>query len=162
MNTIITVSTIMSMYMNLVTDVTNTNYCYNAEIENGRVMAMTVYNNHGLTIDARVRHEYLYDSEDRLVRKETLKWNSVTASWEKFSCLDYCYDEDSYTVEKMMWDNTRNEYAEAGEYSHYTVLLDNVLAVNSFRKDANTGEYVEAERVLVMNIHGDNLMASAM
>ena len=62
----------------------------------------------------------------------------------------------------MMWDNTRNEYAEAGEYSHYTVLLDNVLAVNSFRKDANTGEYVEAERVLVMNIHGDNLMASAM
>ena len=162
MNTIITVSTIMSMYMNLVTDVTNTNYCYNAEIENGRVMAMTVYNNHGLTIDARVRHEYLYDSEDRLVRKETLKWNSVTASWEKFSCLDYCYDEDSYTVEKMMWDNTRNEYAEAGEYSHYTVLLDNVLAVNSFRKDANTGEYVEAERVLVMNIHGGNLMASAM
>lgn len=162
MNTIITVSTIMSMYMNLVTDVTNTNYCYNAEIENGRVMAMTVYNNHGLTIDAKVRHEYLYDSEDRLVRKETLKWNSVTASWEKFSCLDYCYDEDSYTVEKMMWDNTRNEYAEAGEYSHYTVLLDNVLAVNSFRKDANTGEYVEAERVLVMNIHGYNLMASAM
>ena len=150
------------MYMNLVTDVTNTNYCYNAEIENGRVMAMTVYNNHGLTIDAKVRHEYLYDSEDRLVRKETLKWNSVTASWEKFSCLDYCYDEDSYTVEKMMWDNTRNEYAEAGEYSHYTVLLDNVLAVNSFRKDANTGEYVEAERVLVMNIHGGNLMASAM
>ena len=162
MNTIITVSTIMSMYMNLVTDVTNTNYCYNAEIENGRVMAMTVYNNHGLTIDAKVRHEYLYDSEDRLVRKETLKWNSVTASWEKFSCLDYCYDGDSYTVEKMMWDNTRNEYAEAGEYSHYTVLLDNVLAVNSFRKDANTGEYVEAERVLVMNIHGENLMASAM
>ena len=162
MNTNITVSTIRSMYMNLVTDVTNTNYCYNAEIENGRVMAMTVYNNHGLTIDAKVRHEYLYDSEDRLVRKETLKWNSVTASWEKFSCLDYCYDEDSYTVEKMMWDNTRNEYAEAGEYSHYTVLLDNVLAVNSFRKDANTGEYVEAERVLVMNIHGDNLMASAM
>ena len=162
MNTIITVSTIMSMYMNLVTDVTNTNYCYNAEIENGRVMAMTVYNNHGLTIDAKVRHEYLYDSEDRLVRKETLKWNSVTASWEKFSCLDYCYDEDSYTVEKMMWDNTRNEYAEAGEYSHYTVLLDNVLAVNAFRKDANTGEYVEAERVLVMNIHGGNLMASAM
>ncbi len=162
MNTIITVSTIMSMYMNLVTDVTNTNYCYNAEIENGRVMAMTVYNNHGLTIDAKVRHEYLYDSEDRLVRKETLKWNSVTASWEKFSCLDYSYDEDSYTVEKMMWDNTRTEYAEAGEYSHYMVLLDNVLAVNSFRKDANTGEYVEAERVLVMNIHGDNLMASAM
>lgn len=162
MNTIITVSTIMSMYMNLVTDVTNTNYCYNAEIENGRVMAMTVYNNHGLTIDAKVRHEYLYDSEDRLVRKETLKWNPVTASWEKFSCLDYSYDEDCYTVEKMMWDNTRNEYAEAGEYSHYTVLLDNVLAVNSFRKDANTGEYVEAERVLVMNIHGDNLMASAM
>ena len=24
------------MYMNLVTDVTNTNYCYNAEIDNGR------------------------------------------------------------------------------------------------------------------------------
>ena len=81
MNTIITVSTIMSMYMNLVTDGTNTNYCYNAEIDNGRVMAMTVYNNHGESLEAKVKHEYLYDSEDRLVRKETLKWNSLTASW---------------------------------------------------------------------------------
>ena len=162
MNTIITVSTIMSMYMNLVTDVTNTNYCYNAEIDNGRVMAMTVYNNHGVSLEAKVRHEYLYDSEDRLVRKETLKWNSLTASWEKYSCLDYSYVDGSYTVEKMMWDNTRNEYADAGEYSHYTVLLDNVLAVNSFKMDSRTGEYVEAERILVMNIHGDNLIATTM
>ena len=54
MNTIITVSTIMSMYMNLVTDVTNTNYCYNAEIDNGRVMAMTVYNNHGESLEAKI------------------------------------------------------------------------------------------------------------
>ena len=61
-----------------------------------------------------------------------------------------------------MWDNTRNEYAEAGEYSHYTVLLDNVLAVNSFKMDSRTGEYVEAERILVMNIHGDNLIAATM
>ena len=47
MNTIITVTTIMSMYMNLTTDVENNKHCYNAEIENGRINAIEVYDKKG-------------------------------------------------------------------------------------------------------------------
>ena len=47
MNTIITVTTIMSMYMNLTTDEENNKHCYNAEIENGRINAIEVYDKKG-------------------------------------------------------------------------------------------------------------------
>ena len=55
MNTIITVTTIMSMYMNLTTDVENNNYSYNAQIENGRINAIEVYDNKGEYLSAKLK-----------------------------------------------------------------------------------------------------------
>lgn len=157
MNTIITVTTIMSMYMNLTTDVENNNYSYNAQIENGRINAIEVYDNKGEYLSAKLKRVYTYDEEDRLVMRETLKWNKNRKAWEKHSCLCYDYTPEGYTIEKRFWNDTKQDYAEANEYSHYTVLMDNVLAVNNYKMNEN-GEFALADNLLVMTADVNRLL----
>ena len=149
MNTIITVSTIMSMYMSLVTDVENSKHCYNADIEDGKVVAMTVYDDMGKYLEADLKHVYTYDDESRLSCRETLKWNPQLKSWQKYSCLEYAYNGSGYTIEKRYWDVTAQSYAASKEYSSYVVVTDNVLAVNHYRQNNDTGMFEEADSILV-------------
>ena len=159
MNTIITVSTIMSMYMNLTTNVENSKFCYNADIENGCVKSIEVYADNGDYLKANIKRLFTYDDQNRLVKRETLKWNKKRKAWEKHSCLCYDYTPEGYTVEKRFWDESRNDYAEAKEYSHYTIVMDNVIAVNDYRKDNKSGEFSLAQNTLVMTPDTSKLLA---
>ena len=159
MSTIITVTTIMSMYMNLTTDVENSKFCYNADIENGRVNSIEVYDNHGKYITASLKRLYTYDEQNRLVMRETLKWNKKSNSWEKHSCLAYTYDADGYTAEKRFWNETSNDYTKAEERNRYIIVMDNVLAVNSYTLNKENGDYVMADNMLIMAPDTNRLMA---
>ena len=158
MNTIITVSTIMSMYMNLTTNVENSKFCYNADIENGCVKSIEVYANNGEYLKANLKRLYIYDEQNRLVKRETLKWNKKRMAWENHSCLCYNYNPEGYTIEKRFWNETKHDYAETKEYSHYTVLMDNVLAVNSYKLDENSGEFALSDNMLVMTADTNKLL----
>ena len=160
MNTIITVSTIMSMYMNLTTNVENSKFCYNADIENGCVKSIEVYANNGEYLKANLKRLYTYDDQNRLVKRETLKWNKKRMAWENHSCLCYNYSAEGYTVEKRFWDEASNNYGEAKEYSHYTILMDNVIAVNEYTKDLGKGEYALVKNTLIMTPDTSKLMAT--
>lgn len=159
MSTIITVTTIMSMYMNLTADTENSKFFYNANIEDGKVVAIEVYNNNGESLSANLKRLYSYDEQDRLVMRETLKWNKKSNSWEKHSCLAYTYDADGYTVEKRFWNETSNDYAKAEERNRYIIVMDNVLAVNSYTLNKENGDYVMADNMLIMAPDTSRLMA---
>ena len=159
MSTIITVTTIMSMYMNLTADTENSKFFYNANIEDGKVVAIEVYNNNGESLSANLKRLYSYDEQDRLVVRETLKWNKRKMAWEKHSCLAYSYNTDGYTVEKRMWDETKHDYAQANERNRYTVVMDNVLAVNSYKLNKQSGNYDMADNMLIIAPDTSRLMA---
>ena len=159
MSTIITVTTIMSMYMNLTTNVENSNYCYNADIEDGKVKAMVVYDKDGESLCAKLKRLYTYDEQGRLVKRETLAWNNAKQTWTKNSCLCYNYNAEGYTVEKRLWDDNKNDYASAKEYSSYTIVMDNVMAVNNYKYDKDSGDYKMTDRLLMLTTFADRLMA---
>ncbi|MGM9702112.1 MAG: DUF3836 domain-containing protein [Prevotella sp.] len=159
MSTIITVTTIMSMYMNLTADTENSKFFYNANIEDGKVVAIEVYNNNGESLSANLKRLYTYDEQDRLVVRETLKWNKRKMAWEKHSCLAYSYNTDGYNVEKHMWDETKHDYAQANERNRYTVVMDNVLAVNSYKLNKQSGNYDMADNMLIIAPDTSRLMA---
>ena len=91
--------------------------------------------------------------------RETLKWNKKSNSWEKHSCLAYTYDADGYTVEKRFWNETSNDYAKAEERNRYIIVMDNVLAVNSYTLNKENGDYVMADNMLIMAPDTSRLMA---
>lgn len=159
MSTIITVTTIMSMYMNLSTNVENSKFCYNANISDGKVVEMEVYNKSGEALSANLKHLYTYDDEERLVMRETLKWNKSKMTWEKYDCLSYVYDNEGYTVERRFWNEAKNEYAQAKERSRYTVVMENVLAVDNYVLNQWNGSYEMGEKMLILTPDTEKLMA---
>ena len=118
-----------------------------------------VYDNHGKYITASLKRLYTYDEQNRLVMRETLKWNKKSNSWEKHSCLAYTYDADGYTVEKRFWNATINDNAKAEERNRYIIVMDNVLAVNSHTLNKENGDYVMADNMLIMAPDTSRLMA---
>ena len=44
------------------------------------------------------------------------------------------------------------------EYSHYTIIMNHVVAVNDYKKDNQTGDYILAQNTLVIMPDTNKLM----
>ena len=72
MQTIITILTVLNMYINVLNDCTS-KFIYNADIENGKVNTMYVYEREGNYITPKLYHQFSYDEHGRLTEKTTFK-----------------------------------------------------------------------------------------
>ena len=68
MSTIITTATVMAMYLNAAGSI-NSQYAYNADIENNQVKTMYVMNKSGNSLSSKLKYAYSYDAEGRLSSK---------------------------------------------------------------------------------------------
>jgi hypothetical protein len=159
MQTIITAATILSMYLSAAEN-NSSEYCYNADMENGKVTTMYVYQADGQTLSSKLAYNYSYDEQDRLVKKEVMRWNSVSNKWENDYCLDLTYGEDGYELSKCVWDKRSQAYLPTMEKAVYQYVADQVVAVNYLRRAENEGQFESVDRCLVMNPTDGLLLAT--
>ena len=114
MGTFITAATIMAIYLNSAGNL-DSRYCYNADVENGRVMTMYVYDKQGLALSGKMEHRYEYDAQGRVTAKETYRRDAVTGRMKPHSRLDYTYTADGYTVERSLWNSGTGAFDRAAE-----------------------------------------------
>lgn len=89
----ITAATIMSLFTSITgTSNSDNRFAYNAEMQDGKVSAIVTYDNSGKYLTAKTRKQYTYDDQDRVIRKEVMKWNSDKQEWENYLCMDYTYN----------------------------------------------------------------------
>ena len=160
METIITAATILSMYLSTATN-ENAMYCYNANIDNGRVNTMYVYNRDGNYLTAKLAYNYEYDDQDRLVKKEVLRWNERRNEWVKDHCLELTYDIEGYEVSKRNWNRKDQAYELAKEKAVYHYEFSQVMSVNYLRRHATEKDFESVDKMLVMNPAEDILLATA-
>ena len=160
METIITAATILSMYLSTATN-ENAMYCYNANIDNGRVNTMYVYNRDGNYLTAKLAYNYEYDDQDRLVKKEVLRWNERRNEWVKDHCLELTYDIEGYEVSKRNWNRKDQAYELAKEKAVYHYEFSQVMSVNYLRRQAIEKDFESVDQMLVMNPADDILLATA-
>lgn len=159
MDAIITAATVMAMYFNSV----NSNggrYVYNADIENGRVETISVYDNKDKYLSQKLQYNFLYDSQERLKSKEVLKWSRMNGSWEPAYRMDYTYTDTGYVLERREWDASAGLYCRAEEKMEYAMVLDNVVAVSTYKWSDDASGFVLADNVLVMDSRVDGLIAA--
>ena len=161
METIITAATILSMYLSTATN-ENAMYCYNANIDNGRVNTMYVYNRDGNYLTAKLAYNYEYDDQDRLVKKEVLRWNERRNEWVKDHCLELTYDIEGYEVSKRNWNRKDQAYELAKEKAVYHYEFSQVMSVNYLRRHTTEKGFESVDRMLVMNPAEDILLATAL
>lgn len=158
MEAIITAATILASYLNMAAQNSN-GFAYNAHTSCGRVTSVEVLQSDNEYLSQSLQYRFLYDSADRLVSKEALKWNSAKRTWEPSRLYTYTYGANGYTVQMSNWDAADGAYAPACEQSVYRMLTGNVTAVDTFRKNADSGKFELADNMLVMHPQDSQLLA---
>ncbi len=154
----ITASMIMSMYMNAQQNSEST-YCYNADVENNHVVAQYVYDQSTvanwssdcIVLKPKVKHDYVYDSEDRLITRTTSRWDG--AEWQPCDQMEYEYTPTGYCVTLSHWDILQQRFKMPEAKTVYTRMPDdrnvNVSTYVSHRHD-KTFELISS--VVVSNV----------
>lgn len=160
METIITIATVLSMYLGSVQS-NNVNYCYNADIENGIVKNMYVYDTSSESIANKLRYEFSYDDEGRLTEKQAFKWNALLREYRPYYRLQFNYTCAGYEVTCSKWNKADNDWSEAMEKSVYTFEMDNLVSVNHMRRSSERREFRTVDSVLMLNPTNDIILAEA-
>jgi len=158
METIITVATILAMYLNAGT-ANQSQYYYNADMEDGRITTLYVYNKSGESLSQKLSYRYTYDAADRLTTKEVLSWNSVTGEWEQDYCLNYTYGAEGYSIERCRWSRLEKAYMAADQMTVYKYEFNHLLSVNYLKRNADDGRMEVIGNMLLMNPKNDLLLA---
>ncbi len=122
MDTIITVFTVLSMYLNMSSNVNN-EHCYNAEIENGVVNTIYVYNKTSEYLTPAYSYHFAYDAQGRLTEKEAYKWNHETKSYKPYYKLQFDYTDAGYELSRCCWSTNAQCWEDTDEKMIYH--LDN-------------------------------------
>lgn len=154
MNTIITICTVLSMYMTSLENV-NSEYFYNADIENGIVTTMYVYENSTTGLTPKLSYDFKYDAEGRLIEKTTNRWDKWSQQYKPTSRLEMTYTDNGYEVAHSVWNK---KGWKPTEKVFYQVENDQVLSVNYLQPN-HQGEFNSVELLNVIDPMAGRLLA---
>lgn len=158
MGTIITAATIMAMYLNSTGNL-NSQYCYNADVENGQVKTMYVYDKVGNSLSGKLEYRYEYDAEGRVTAKVTLRRNASTGRMTPESRLTYTYSADGYTLERSLWNASSMAFDRADSRTEYRMETTGVMSVTAYELAEDGTPAAVTDNMLVMTPQGAGLMA---
>lgn len=156
---IITVATILWASLNAFNN--GNEYVYNTEGSANVVTSKVVYkkSENGKYLSHHLKYNYTYDEQQRLVKKEALKWNLYSEKWEKSYCLNYIYDASGYSIEYVLWNRSTSDYADVVAKQTYDEKMDGVMVVASYRWDNKDKNWVIEDNIVMMN-PGNTLLSS--
>ena len=157
METIITILTVLSMYMNAVHDL-NSEYYYNAEIEDGVLTTMYVYNQEEKGLSPKLACHFDYDAEGRLTEKVVSRWNPWQGKYQPSYRLQLTYHEEGYELAYSEWSKRNNTWKEAVEKMEYQMEKGQVLSVNYLRKNPQ-GDFQTSNQLMVLSPYEGRLLA---
>lgn len=158
MGTIITAATIMAIYLNSTGNI-NSQYCYNADVENGQVKTMYVYDKVGNSLSGKLEYRYEYDAEGRVTAKDTYRRNAQTGRMTPESRLTYTYSADGYTLERSLWNGKTGAFDRATSRTEYRKETTGVMSVTVYDLAEDGTPAAIADNMLVMMPQDDGLMA---
>jgi hypothetical protein len=149
MEAIITAATILALYMSPVSN-NHSKFLYNADVENGRVNTMCVYEKNDCKLNAKLQYKFTYDSQDRLTSKEAYRWNSKKQVWQKAYVYTYTYANNNIEIDQSMWNEEANSYNSPCEKSIYSTLSNGVMSVKTFKTEGQDNDLSLSDQYLLM------------
>lgn len=158
MGTIITAATIMAMYINSSSNL-NSQYCYNAEMENGRIKTMYVYDKVGESLSGKLEYRYEYDNQGRVTVKETYRRNARTCRMTPESRLTFTYTADGYTLERSLWNGMTKTFDRADSRTDYRKETSGIMSVTAYSLDKDGSTNSVTDNFLIIMTKDEGLMA---
>lgn len=154
-----TSATVLAMYMNMVSVNTSSNFAYNAEMQDGKVNAITVCENDGKYLHMQKKDVYTYDTQDRVVAKETFNWDEENMKWVPVQLVNYIYTEQSVEVELSRWNHNEMTYRQPQDRMVYDLIAQNVVGVSQYRWNMELNRYDLASGYVQMQTDLSKLLA---
>ena len=145
METIVTIITVLSMYMNAIQN--NSEYFYNADIDNGILTTMYVYEDHADGLTPKYAIHFDYDDFGRLTEKEVCRWDIWGKDYKPDYKLQYTYFDDGYELARSTWEEKENTW-KSEEKMVYHIGSDNQMNVSHLFKD-DRGNYHTMNHMVV-------------
>ena len=131
MGTIITTATIMAFYLNSASNIESL-YYYNADIDNGQVKTMYVFDRQGESLIGKAEYRYEYDAEGRVTVKEVYSRSATTGRMMPRSRYEYTYTADGYSLTHHSWNTRRQAFGKADSRADYRMAAEGVMAVTNY------------------------------
>ena len=161
MSTIITTATVMAMYLNAAGSI-NSQYAYNADIENNQVKTMYVMNKSGNSLSSKLKYAYSYDAEGRLSSKTASLYNSRTGKYVPAFRLDFSYTTDGYAIERSTWNSHSKNFNRPDCRTEYHHEVSQVLAVTTYEWSNAEDKMLPVDNILVMTPAYEYLLADQL
>lgn len=131
MGTIITAATIMALYLNSAGNMESP-YYYNADIDNGQIRTIYVYDKHGESLVGKTECRYEYDTCGRVTAKEVYSRSAATGLMTPRSRYEYTYTDDGYSLVHRKWNAGKQAFDKADSRTDYRMAAEGVMAVTNY------------------------------
>lgn len=107
----------IAILVSVLNPIQESDYVYNYEVKDNVVSSMVVYrkNDDKKYIFPKLKYHFTYDEEQRIVKKEVLRWNAQKNSWVNSHCLDFEFNDIGYTIEYRNWNEKEGNYTQVKE-----------------------------------------------
>lgn len=102
-------------------------YVKNEEMKGELLVGRTIYKNEGGYLFRHLRYTYTYDSENRVVCKEAVKWDSVKEIWAPYFKLNVAYNDNAVEMDYALWNVKSNAYDKNMAKSTYELNNGHVV-----------------------------------
>lgn len=156
---IITAATVFSTLSNVSGNLPNSKYYYNADFENGKVSQIDVLNHKGKYLDNKLSYRYQYDSQDRLIEKQTLLWDNTKHEWREYQVQRYDYADNQLVMTLSRWNQATQSY-ELSERYEYKLMMNNAVSLTKEKWENNAKDMASTEHVVLLNPSNDLVQAA--
>lgn len=110
----------MTSVVNAVSGNRTNNFAYNTEVNGEHTVTQTVFKvENDKYLHNHLKYSYTYDNEGRVSAKEVLKWNEISAGFEKQYCLNFNYNGEETSIQYAIWNKEEMAYSNVKEKSVY-------------------------------------------
>lgn len=96
------------------------------EVMNGdQVASKVVYRMDG-ALYRHMKYDFAYDSQNRMIAKEAMKWDAVSEKWVPYFKISYAYANNEISMEYARWNAGHKAYDAAIEKSVYELNDSNM------------------------------------
>lgn len=96
------------------------NFVTNDVMTGDQVTSKIIYRNDG-ALYRHMKHDFKYDSQNRVIEKETFKWDSSKNDWMPYCKTNFTYNSDQVIMEYGKWSKKSKAYTEGIERSIYEI-----------------------------------------
>ncbi|MCD8080930.1 MAG: DUF3836 domain-containing protein [Bacteroides sp.] len=113
-------------------------YVTNDVVEDEKVISRIIYRNED-GLQYHMKYDFTYDDQNRMLSKETSRWDRRRKCWSPNTKLTYRYMDTQVVLEHARWSKEQNAYNVDIKHSVYELSEDNMPVAQLIRPEKDRG-----------------------